>query len=107
LKLNIESWHPSGAVRDIHSTGHPVLNASGDLIELVGTVIDITEAKRAEESCAPVRVNIANLVDTTPAFVHTALPNGELDFLNRGLAGICRRSANRFARMALDLEDPS
>src|SRR6185369_3745234 len=25
-----------------------------------------------------------HLVDTTPAFVHTALPNGELDFLNRG-----------------------
>src|SRR6185503_5177249 len=25
-----------------------------------------------------------HLVNTTPAFVHTALPNGELDFLNRG-----------------------
>ena len=41
--------HPSGAVRDIHSTGHPVLSASGDLIELIGTVIDVTERKRAEE----------------------------------------------------------
>jgi PAS domain S-box-containing protein len=25
-----------------------------------------------------------NLVDTTPAFVHTALPSGDLDFFNRG-----------------------
>jgi PAS domain S-box-containing protein len=39
---------PDGAVRDIHSTGYPVLGASGDLIELIGTVIDITERKKAE-----------------------------------------------------------
>ena len=41
--------HPDGAVRDIHSIGHPVFSASGDLIEFTGTVIDITERKRAEE----------------------------------------------------------
>ena len=76
--------HPRGAVRDIHSTGHLVLNASGDLIELVGTVIDITERKRAEEELRASERKYRHLVDTTPAFVHTALPNGELDFLNRG-----------------------
>jgi len=41
--------HPDGAVRDIHSIGHPVFTPSGDLIEFTGTVIDITERKRAEE----------------------------------------------------------
>ena len=41
--------HPDGAVRDIHSTGHPVFSPSGDLIEFMGTVIDVTERKRAEE----------------------------------------------------------
>src|SRR5258705_54653 len=76
--------HQSGAVRDIHSTGHPVLDASGDLIELVGTVIDITERKRAEEELRASESKYRHLVDTTPAFVHTALPNGELDFLNCG-----------------------
>lgn len=76
--------HPSGAVRDIHSTGHPVLNASGDLIELVGTVIDVTERKRAEQDLRASESKYRHLVDTTPAFVHTALPNGELDFLNCG-----------------------
>src|SRR5258708_11243648 len=40
--------HPGGAVRDIHSIGHPVFSPSGDLIEFTGTVIDITERKRAE-----------------------------------------------------------
>jgi len=41
--------HPGGAVRDIHSIGHPVFSPSGDLIEYTGTVIDVTERKRAEE----------------------------------------------------------
>jgi PAS domain S-box-containing protein len=42
--------HPGGAVRDIHSIGHPVFSPSGDLIEFTGTVIDITDRKRAEEA---------------------------------------------------------
>src|SRR6266478_1744000 len=40
--------HPGGAVRDIHTTAYPVLSPSGDLIEFIGTVIDVTERKRAE-----------------------------------------------------------
>jgi PAS domain-containing protein len=40
--------HPDGAVRDIHSTGHPVFSPTGDLIEYMGTVIDVTDRKRAE-----------------------------------------------------------
>ena len=41
--------HPGGAVRDIHTTGHPVISPTGDLIEYMGTAIDITERKRAED----------------------------------------------------------
>jgi PAS domain S-box-containing protein len=40
---------PDGAVRHIHVVGHPVFSASGELIELVGTHVDVTERKRAEE----------------------------------------------------------
>jgi signal transduction histidine kinase/PAS domain-containing protein len=39
---------PSGTVRYIHAVGHPVMSASGDVVELVGSSIDITERKRAE-----------------------------------------------------------
>jgi PAS domain S-box-containing protein len=42
--------HPGGEIRDIRVVGHPVLTPSGDLVEFVGTVFDITERKRAEES---------------------------------------------------------
>jgi PAS domain S-box-containing protein len=40
--------HPDGRVRDIHVIAHPVLSTSGELVEFVGTVIDVTERKRAE-----------------------------------------------------------
>src|ERR1700688_3389200 len=40
---------PGGAIKYVHSTGHPVRNISGDLLEYVGTSIDVTERKRADE----------------------------------------------------------
>jgi PAS domain S-box-containing protein len=76
--------HPGGAVRDVHVVGHPVLSPSGDLLEFVGTVIDITERKRAEEELLASERKYRHLVDTTPAFMHTALADGSRDFLSRG-----------------------
>ncbi len=40
---------PDGAIKYLRSTGHPVRNISGDLLEYVGTSIDVTERKRADE----------------------------------------------------------
>ncbi len=44
--------HPDGPVRDIHVVAHPVLSTSGHLVEFVGTVIDVTERKRADQERA-------------------------------------------------------
>jgi formate hydrogenlyase transcriptional activator len=41
---------PDGTVKHVYGIGHPVLNANGELVELVGTTVDITERKRAEEA---------------------------------------------------------
>jgi PAS domain S-box-containing protein len=38
---------PDGAIKHLHAVGHPVLNESGDLVEFVGTAIDVTEQARA------------------------------------------------------------
>src|SRR5712672_2445288 len=39
---------PDGTVRHVNASGHPVLNEDGELIEFVGTAVDVTERKRAE-----------------------------------------------------------
>jgi PAS domain S-box-containing protein len=41
--------HPGGEIRDIHVVAHPVFTPSGDLVEYVGTVMDVTERRRSEE----------------------------------------------------------
>jgi PAS domain S-box-containing protein len=40
---------PDGTMKYLHVIGHPVLNKAGELVEFVGTTIDVTERKRAEE----------------------------------------------------------
>src|SRR6202158_2639507 len=35
---------PDGTIKYLHTTGHPVLNESGDLVEFVGTAMDVTAA---------------------------------------------------------------
>jgi PAS domain S-box-containing protein len=39
---------PSGSVKFVHTVGHPLRSASGDLLQFVGISIDVTERKRAE-----------------------------------------------------------
>jgi PAS domain S-box-containing protein len=49
-ELDYRIIHPGGEIRDIHVIGHPILSPSGAVVEFVGTVIDVTQRKRAEES---------------------------------------------------------
>jgi PAS domain S-box-containing protein len=40
--------HPGGEIRDSRSFGHPILDPSGNLVEYVGTIIDVTDRRQAE-----------------------------------------------------------
>src|SRR5246127_4659752 len=51
---------PDGSVRHIHTVGHPVLNASGDLVQFVGSSTDITERKHAEEALRQAQADLAH-----------------------------------------------
>jgi PAS domain S-box-containing protein len=75
--------HPHGSVRDIHVVGHPVLSTSGDLVEFVGTVIDVTERKRAEEERRRSEMELRQIVDLVPQFVSVFGPSGERLYANR------------------------
>ena len=61
FELEYRIVHPGGAIRDTHVVGHPVLSTSGELVEFVGTVIDVTERKRAEEERERLRQAQADL----------------------------------------------
>jgi formate hydrogenlyase transcriptional activator len=77
--------HPDGPVRDIHVVAHPVLNTSGHLVEFVGTVIDVTERKRAEEELRRSEAELRQILDLTPQLVAVFGPNLERLYANRGV----------------------
>ena len=56
---------PEGLVRHIHSVGHAVVNESGELVEFIGTTMDITERKRAEEALHEARTELARVTRVT------------------------------------------
>ena len=64
---------PEGTVRHIHGLGHPVFSASGELVEVVGTQLDVTERKRAEEERERLRQLQADL-----AHINRVTTMGEL-----------------------------
>jgi PAS domain S-box-containing protein len=64
---------PDGTVRYTHTFGHPVLNASGDVVQFVGTIFDVTERKQAERERERLRQVQADL-----AHINRATTMGEL-----------------------------
>lgn len=64
---------PDGTVKYTHTIGHPVLNASGEAVQFVGTVVDVTERKRAEQERERLRQAQADL-----AHVNRVTTMGEL-----------------------------
>jgi len=52
---------PDGTIKHIHGLAHPVLSLNGELVEVVGTVVDITERKRAENERERLRQAQADL----------------------------------------------
>jgi PAS domain S-box-containing protein len=64
---------PGGTIRHIHGLGHPVFSASGELVEVVGTQLDVTERKRGEEERERLRQAHADL-----AHINRVTTMGEL-----------------------------
>ena len=50
---------PGGTVKYVQSVGHPVSDASGNLVQFVGSTTDITERKRAEEALRQAEADLA------------------------------------------------
>jgi PAS domain S-box-containing protein len=81
---------PDGSIRRVHSVGHPVLNGGGDVVELIGTHVDVTEQYDAKEKLQRAFDEIKKsedrlrlVIDTIPTLVWRAGPDGSPDFLNQ------------------------
>jgi PAS domain S-box-containing protein len=81
---------PGGEVKHVHNLGHPVLNPAGELVEYLGTTVDVTEQVKArvalEEAFAKIKKSEASLrliIDTIPTLAWSIEPDGSVEFVNR------------------------
>ena len=81
---------PDGPTRYVHSVGHPLVGDDGEVLELVGTHIDVTEQHLAKEALQKAFDEIKKsgdrlrlVIDTIPTLVWRAGPEGIPDFLNQ------------------------
>src|SRR6266478_5371022 len=74
---------PNGAAKFIHAVGHPVVNASGDVIELVGTAMDVTEQHEARaalqtafEQIKAEETELRRMTDAIASYIYVLRPDG-------------------------------
>jgi PAS domain S-box-containing protein len=81
---------PDGSIKHIHSVGHPVVNSAGEVVELIGTHLDVTEQyevrqklQKAFDEIKKSEDRLQLVIDTIPTLVWRAGPEGIPDFLNQ------------------------
>jgi PAS domain S-box-containing protein len=85
LEVDYRIIHPGGEIRDIHAVGHPVLGPSGDLVEFVGSVIDVTERKRAEGKIRQSEQELRQILDFAPQQLAVLGPDRTRIYSNRAM----------------------
>ena len=76
---------PDGAIRHIHSLGHPVFDEAGNLAEFFGMAMDVTERKQAEEQLREGARTLRLTTETIPHLIWSARPDGYIDYCNQRL----------------------
>ena len=76
---------PDGTVKNLKSISRPVFSARGRLVEFVGTNIDLTERKQAEEALRESEHKLRQIFETVPGLLWSTDPAGEPTQLNQRL----------------------
>jgi PAS domain S-box-containing protein len=56
---------PDGRIKHLHTIAHPVMDEAGEITEVIGTVMDVTERRRADQERERLRQTLADLAHIT------------------------------------------
>lgn len=86
-KYNIDHRmvRPDGNIVHVHAEGKLFFNDDGEVCRMLGTVVDITEQKRAQEELQRSQSLYQSLVDSLPFNIYRIDLDGRVTFANRKL----------------------
>jgi signal transduction histidine kinase len=90
---------PDGTVRYIHDVGHPRLNEAGEVAEFVGTSVDVTQRRLAEDALDKARSELAHVTRVMSLGALTASIAHEV---NQPLSGIITNASTCLRMLAAD-----
>jgi PAS domain S-box-containing protein len=79
---------PNGSAKHVRVTAHPSRDSAGNL-EFVGAVTDVSEQRHAEAVIREQEAELRKVVDTIPAIVWSALPDGSNSYVNSRYVEYC------------------
>jgi PAS domain S-box-containing protein len=79
---------PDGPIKHLHAIGHPIVNEKGDLVEFVGTVMDVTAAKQAEERIRQSESELRQILELAPQHVYVLGPDPDRTVLYANQAAL-------------------
>jgi PAS domain S-box-containing protein len=74
---------PDASVKYLHAIGKPVFDKSGDILEFVGTTLDITERKRAEQELRQAEERIHAILENSSNLIFLKDTEGRYLLVNR------------------------
>ena len=74
---------PDGTTKWVQTVGHPVLSAAGELVQFVGSSMDVTERKTREEKIREQEAELRQMLDLTPQYLGVLGPDGSPLYANR------------------------
>ncbi|MBV9429273.1 MAG: PAS domain-containing protein [Bradyrhizobiaceae bacterium] len=99
LEMDYRICHPDGTVRYVHDVGHPVLNEAGEVVEFVGTSVDVTQRRLAEDALEKARSELARVTRVMSLGALTASIAHEV---NQPLSGIITNASTCLRMLAAD-----
>jgi PAS domain S-box-containing protein len=68
---------PNGVVKYLAATSHHLFSSNGELVEVIGTNVDVTERKLAEQGLRESEYKLRQIIDTVPSFLWSTGADGE------------------------------
>jgi len=82
-QIDFRIKRPNGEVRYLEARGEPVCNDSGQVIQLFGVALDITERKTAQEKLSETKNLYQQILDTIPDLILCKGPRSRIIYANK------------------------